>query len=259
MVGPFIFFDQMGPAEFLIGARHRRAPASAYRPRHGHLPFRGRGVPSRQPGHLARHPAGRGQPDDGRPRHRAFRARDHPGQAGDAAAVRHPGLGGAAQIARGGGAGLRPSWHRPAAAHHRRGQARAPRHGRRLRSALTGRIPVTRPVRGSRAGAGRRAAAGPRLRRARGLHRLRRDRHRGRHVHARPAARVQARGSHLDPGERPVAVVLLGGEPMDSARHIWWNFVSSSKERIQQAKEDWRRKRFALVPGDDKEFIPLPE
>jgi len=52
---------------------------------------------------------------------------------------------------------------------------------------------------------------------------------------------------------------LLGGEPMDSARHIWWNFVSSSKERIEQAKEDWRRKRFALVPGDDKEFIPLPE
>jgi hypothetical protein len=46
---------------------------------------------------------------------------------------------------------------------------------------------------------------------------------------------------------------------MDSARHIWWNFVSSSKERIDQAKEDWRRKRFALVPGDDKEFIPLPE
>jgi redox-sensitive bicupin YhaK (pirin superfamily) len=54
-------------------------------------------------------------------------------------------------------------------------------------------------------------------------------------------------------------LVLLGGEPMDSARHIWWNFVASSKERIEQAKEDWRRKRFALVPDDDKEFIPLPE
>jgi redox-sensitive bicupin YhaK (pirin superfamily) len=53
-------------------------------------------------------------------------------------------------------------------------------------------------------------------------------------------------------------LVLLGGEPMDSARHIWWNFVSSSKDRIEQAKEDWRRKRFALVPGDDEEFIPLP-
>jgi redox-sensitive bicupin YhaK (pirin superfamily) len=54
-------------------------------------------------------------------------------------------------------------------------------------------------------------------------------------------------------------LMLLGGEPMDGRRHIWWNFVSSSKERIDQAKEDWRRKRFALVPGDEKEFIPLPE
>ena len=54
-------------------------------------------------------------------------------------------------------------------------------------------------------------------------------------------------------------LVLLGGEPMDGPRHIWWNFVSSSKERIAQAKEDWRQKRFALVPGDAKDFIPLPE
>jgi redox-sensitive bicupin YhaK (pirin superfamily) len=54
-------------------------------------------------------------------------------------------------------------------------------------------------------------------------------------------------------------LVLVGGEPMDGPRHIWWNFVSSSKERIEQAKDDWRRNRFALVPGDDKEFIPLPE
>jgi redox-sensitive bicupin YhaK (pirin superfamily) len=53
-------------------------------------------------------------------------------------------------------------------------------------------------------------------------------------------------------------LMLLGGEPMDGPRHIWWNFVSSSKERIDQAKEDWRAKRFALVPGDEKEFIPLP-
>ncbi len=54
-------------------------------------------------------------------------------------------------------------------------------------------------------------------------------------------------------------LMLLGGEPMDGPRHIWWNFVSSSKERIGQAKEDWRAKRFALVPGDEKEAIPLPE
>jgi redox-sensitive bicupin YhaK (pirin superfamily) len=54
-------------------------------------------------------------------------------------------------------------------------------------------------------------------------------------------------------------LVLLGGEPMDGPRHIWWNFVSSSKDRIDAAKADWKANRFALVPGDDKEFIPLPE
>ena len=53
-------------------------------------------------------------------------------------------------------------------------------------------------------------------------------------------------------------LMLLGGEPMDGPRHIWWNFVSSSKDRIDAAKEDWRQRRFALVPGDEKEFIPLP-
>jgi redox-sensitive bicupin YhaK (pirin superfamily) len=53
-------------------------------------------------------------------------------------------------------------------------------------------------------------------------------------------------------------LVLIGGAPMDGPRHIWWNFVSSSKERIQQAREDWRSGHFALVPGDEKEIIPLP-
>ena len=52
-------------------------------------------------------------------------------------------------------------------------------------------------------------------------------------------------------------MMLLGGAPMDGARHIWWNFVSSSKERIEQAKEDWRMGRFAPVP-EETEFIPLP-
>lgn len=54
-------------------------------------------------------------------------------------------------------------------------------------------------------------------------------------------------------------LMLLGGEPMDGPRYIWWNFVSSSKERIEQAKEDWRCARFDIVPGDEEEFIPLPE
>ena len=58
--------------------------------------------------------------------------------------------------------------------------------------------------------------------------------------------------------ETPARVLLLGGEPLEGPRHIWWNFVSSSKERIEQAKRDWKEGRFAPVPGDDEEFIPLP-
>jgi hypothetical protein len=53
-------------------------------------------------------------------------------------------------------------------------------------------------------------------------------------------------------------LMLLGGEPMDGPRHIWWNFVSSSKVRIEQAKADWKEGRFAPVPAET-EFIPLPE
>jgi redox-sensitive bicupin YhaK (pirin superfamily) len=53
-------------------------------------------------------------------------------------------------------------------------------------------------------------------------------------------------------------VMLCGGAAMDGPRHVWWNFVSSSRERIQQAKEDWAAGRFALPPDDDGEFIPLP-
>jgi redox-sensitive bicupin YhaK (pirin superfamily) len=53
--------------------------------------------------------------------------------------------------------------------------------------------------------------------------------------------------------------VVVGGAAMDGPRHIWWNFVSSRKERIEAAKADWRAGRFAIVPGDTKEFIPLPE
>lgn len=54
-------------------------------------------------------------------------------------------------------------------------------------------------------------------------------------------------------------LMLVGGEPMDGPRHIWWNFVSSSADRIRAAKEDWKQRRFALVPGDETDFIPLPE
>jgi redox-sensitive bicupin YhaK (pirin superfamily) len=53
-------------------------------------------------------------------------------------------------------------------------------------------------------------------------------------------------------------LMLLGGAPMDGPRHIWWNFVSSSSERIEAAKADWKAGRFARVIGET-EFIPLPE
>lgn len=54
-------------------------------------------------------------------------------------------------------------------------------------------------------------------------------------------------------------VMLLGGAPLDGQRHLWWNFVSSSKERIERAKSDWRAGRFGKIPGDEIEFIPLPD
>ncbi|HEV3221771.1 MAG TPA: pirin family protein [Puia sp.] len=67
------------------------------------------------------------------------------------------------------------------------------------------------------------------------------------------------------PGADPVilakentTLMLLGGEPLGE-RFIWWNFVSSRKERIEQAKEDWKQGRIKLPPSDNKEFIPLPE
>jgi len=58
---------------------------------------------------------------------------------------------------------------------------------------------------------------------------------------------------------RDTRFVVVGGAAMDGPRHIWWNFVSSRKERIDAAKADWQAGRFPLVPGDTAEFIPLPE
>lgn len=78
--------------------------------------------------------------------------------------------------------------------------------------------------------------------------------------------RMHAQGGLLvlKPGEAssvravtPARLLLLGGDTMDGPRHIWWNFVSSRKERIEQAKSDWREGRFEPVP-DESEFIPLP-
>jgi redox-sensitive bicupin YhaK (pirin superfamily) len=54
-------------------------------------------------------------------------------------------------------------------------------------------------------------------------------------------------------------VAVIGGAALDGPRHVWWNFVSSRKERIEQAKEEWAQGRFGKVPGDEIEFIPLPQ
>ncbi|MCB1448277.1 MAG: pirin family protein [Rhizobiaceae bacterium] len=63
----------------------------------------------------------------------------------------------------------------------------------------------------------------------------------------------------LATGDEACHVMLFGGAAMESKRYIWWNFVSSSKERIEQAKEEWRTGRFDIVPGDEEEFTPMPE
>jgi len=56
---------------------------------------------------------------------------------------------------------------------------------------------------------------------------------------------------------RDARVMLLGGATLEGDRHIWWNFVSSSTDRIERAKADWKQSRFPKVPGES-EFIPLP-
>lgn len=59
--------------------------------------------------------------------------------------------------------------------------------------------------------------------------------------------------------ETGARVMLCGGEAFTTPRHVWWNFVSSSRERINEAKRAWQAGEFAKVPGDDKEWIPIPE
>lgn len=69
----------------------------------------------------------------------------------------------------------------------------------------------------------------------------------------RPGAKVMIEA------DEPTRLMMVGGAKLDGPRHIFWNFVSSSKERIEQAKDDWRNERFPTIPGDDAERIPLPE
>lgn len=70
----------------------------------------------------------------------------------------------------------------------------------------------------------------------------------------RPGDEITLRG-----GVSGCHIMIFGGATLNSRRYIWWNFVSSSKERIEQAKEEWRTGRFDIVPGDEEEFVPLPQ
>jgi hypothetical protein len=86
--------------------------------------------------------------------------------------------------------------------------------------------------------------------------------------------RVGCEGDSFEPGDmvilarearvavralEPTRLIVLGGAAMDGPRHVEWNFVSSSEERIAKAKDDWKAQRFPKIPGDETEFIPLPE
>ena len=68
----------------------------------------------------------------------------------------------------------------------------------------------------------------------------------------RPGAEILIRSEH------GAHVMLCGGAPLDGPRYVWWNFVSSRRDRINQAKDDWRSERFPVVPDDSHERIPLP-
>ena len=70
---------------------------------------------------------------------------------------------------------------------------------------------------------------------------------------------LDAGARHRLRAKTPLKAMLFGGEPLDGRRHMWWNFVSSSKERIEQAKRDWDEGRFGLISGDSEERIPLPQ
>ncbi|GHB65648.1 pirin family protein [Persicitalea jodogahamensis] len=79
--------------------------------------------------------------------------------------------------------------------------------------------------------------------------------------HTYEAGRMLVFNKGADPvlvATKPTTLMLLGGEPLGE-RFIWWNFVSSRKERIEQAKADWEQGRILLPPNDNQEFVPLPQ
>ena len=257
MVGPVRVLRPDGPDAVLRGAGPRRAAAPAHRPGHRDLPVRRRDPAPRQPGHAAADPPGRHELDDRGPRHRALRAH---------------------------APALRP--RRPRCSASSPGRAAAPRRGRaafvhhagahlpvvddsglRLRLIVGELCGARSPVARSRAVLRRRRARGRRrcrARRARGARGLRgrgRGRGRGRRLRGRQHAGVprRASGIALRAGGGARACCCSAASRSTGRATCTGTSSPARSERIEQAKADWQAGRFGKVPGDENEFIPLPE
>ena len=237
MVGPFIFFDQMGPVRMAPGRRARRAPAPAHQPGDGHVSLRGRDPAPRQPRHGADDPTRRAQLDDRRPRHRALRA------------LAERGARDGCDRCTGSSSGSRlPRAHEevaPSFQHHAAGDLPAlEREGARLRVIAGSAYGATSPAQ----------VLSPlfyvEARLEQGAALSLPDEHAERAAYVVDGS-VCCDGEAYGPGvmlvfredapariraQEPARVMLLGGAPLDGERHIWWNFVSSSPERIERAQ-----------------------
>ena len=252
MVGPFIFLDHMGPAEFRAGAGPRRAAASAYRARHRHLSVRRRDHPSRQPRQRHGDPARRGQLDDGRARHRPFRAHRARSSASPASRC----------TACSAGSRCRPrsEEREPAFAHHGaddasgRWTAKARPCASSPAAPIGGTSPITTETRHAvrRRRRSRPAPAcrsTPTRRSARSISSKARSTLRA--TASRPAGCwccVRATVITVT-AIAPTRLALVGGAAMDGPRHIWWNFVSSRRERIEEAKAGLEGRPVRAVAG----------
>jgi redox-sensitive bicupin YhaK (pirin superfamily) len=276
MVGPFIFFDQMGPAEFLIGSGIDVRPhphiglatvTFLFEGEVWHRDSLGTSAPIK-PGEVNLMSAGRGIVHSERETSAADLVTGGQGlahaDAGRAGTGKHRLFGIQAWAA------LPKSHEEQAPAFAHRGTDELPRiagEGKRVRLVMGSAYGATSPVDFPHAALFAEAVLAPGA-----LLPLDPD-YDERAVYV-ASGEIDVAGDRFEagrllvfrPGDRisilataQSRLMLLGGEPMDGPRHIWWNFVSSSKERIAQAKEDWRARRFALVPGDEKEFIPLPD
>ena len=238
---------------------NRRAAAPAYQPGDGHLPARGRDPAPGQPGHQPGDPPGRRQLDARRARHRAFGAHGARAARQRPTALRHADLGRPARRRRGERARLRPPPRGGAAAACRRSAGLAADRGGGARVAVAAGHRLGDALRRCRAWGRRPARGRSRLRGAGDLHPGRAGGGGRRRPRLGPPARAPPRRAGDRHGGDGRPADALWRRAHGGAALYWWNFVSSRAERIEQAKEEWARGRFDTVPGDEAEFIPLPE